>query len=564
MKKILALLMLVLFSLSMSACFLNTDSGDSPSTEQGDESGFDYLTSDLSEYLSIDDAWIDSFIATVCVPRPTELNVNERIMQALYQNRKPLEGDPVYQENLTISAGDEVKLYYRGFLYGEDGSKNYFDGGCNFSSSNPSALGIGSGKLISGFEYGLVGKNQKDYATLEIITRDSENCYDPLQSDDIVVIAYSIPNEEGYLRYERAIIDLADPNLAAKWGEEFSTYWKENYTFVGNSFSVALDTESAAYTAKIIVEEVYRITDDKPTLLIESYFPHDYHIHGLDLKGKTAYFEIFIVSAVDYEVHDFNDAFVSDILGYSQDSLSQYEGDTLTEKYTAKIKDELEKKYQADIDEYVEEQLFAYLFETAEYKKLPTQEVNNAYEDMCAEIEMDYKRYMDKPDPQPSGDGYMALPMYNPFARVHSRYFKSYALSDIFWITTSDSPTLDEFATAYLGLSAGDDWRGFVLSAAEDNVKHRMIFYYVIREMDLLPPNTEYQSLLEEEKDKLLEKQLAYHRIKESNADYTEKYNEQKNFVMENYPDLYWQDAVCYNYAIEKLCHKVNVVNSAL
>ena len=109
------------------------------------EKNFDYITSDLSKYVTIDEKYYNGYDVKINIPEITNADAEEEMLKLLCENKIVPEG-PVYPvKNVDISVGDIVNLYYRGYTM-EDGVKTYFDGGCNFSETY-TALEVGSGKF---------------------------------------------------------------------------------------------------------------------------------------------------------------------------------------------------------------------------------------------------------------------------------------------------------------------------------------------------------------------------------------------------------------------------------
>ena len=125
---------------------------------------FNYEKRDLSKFISVPEELYNSFDVTVNIPEITDFDVEEEVVKLLYSKRITPEGRIFSSKNVTISAGDVAYIYFRGYTL-EDGVKAYFDGGCNFDGTY-TTLEIGKGDFIPGFESGLIGKNQQNYATL--------------------------------------------------------------------------------------------------------------------------------------------------------------------------------------------------------------------------------------------------------------------------------------------------------------------------------------------------------------------------------------------------------------
>ncbi len=481
---------------------------------------FDFMTADLSKYVYVSEALYDGYGVDINIPEPTELDVEYAIIELRCANKtKPDDKTPINAPGVTIDVGDVANIYYRGYYYDDDGIKTYFDGGCNFDESLYS-LEIGSGEFIPGFEYNLINKNQKDYATLEKLSSGQT------QYGDIVQLTYSVFYADGTTAQAKtALIDLADPSLDQTWGEGFSAYFNvalgkpigelfagENSNDTLTVKSVKADGTDLYYNMKI--NEAYRVNygsnGDKDKLEVEAYFPYDYD--EASLCGRTATFEVYIVTAQDYDAPDFTDEFITDTLNVSAEELADYEGESLADKYKNLIRAELWEEYEAEVRAAKEDAFWEQVLAGAEYKALPESEVEAYYEEYVAEVTEIY------------GSGY-------------SDYYDS----------------LDSFAIAYLGLSTSDDWKAVLRSDAEESIKQKLVFYYIIREKDFIPNDDEYAELYESIFVEYLQSYLDYYEITESTENYEAKVAEGRKVVTEAYGADYFEELVIYEYAMEKI-----------
>lgn len=118
----------------------------------------DILDGDLSEYISIDAKYYKGYQVQID-KSIVEILTNHEIIKSLCEHRS---ADPIENGDGIISVGDEVKIFYKGYyLDGEE--KVYFDRGSNIGGSSQN-LKIGSGGMIPGFEYNMIGKNPADYS----------------------------------------------------------------------------------------------------------------------------------------------------------------------------------------------------------------------------------------------------------------------------------------------------------------------------------------------------------------------------------------------------------------
>ena len=525
-KKILTSLLLVamLFSVVFTAVACKKKKGEV----------FNYNTSDLSAYLSVPANFHKTYTVDIDIPEIEDADVEEKILKVLSKNKITPDG-PVYSlKDVTISAGDVAALYYRGYTV-EDGVKKYFDGGCNFGEGNFDNLEveIGSGKFVPGFESGLIGKNQKDYASL---TRKKDG--DIAGLSDVISLTYSVTRADGTVeRNKTTVIDLSDPDIDEKWGEGFTLYLTGKKIGVAHKFATGNGNTDKMFIVPTVVagatgEDIYidmtvnsacRIgTGEK--LVVEARFPKDYS--DVNLKGKTGYFEVYIQSVRDYTTPTLDDAFITGLvdteyLNISVEELSTYEGATLVDKYRAFLKQDLNNARDEKIEVAVEESFWEQIIAATTFKQLPESEVMKDYNNAVAELE-------------------------ELFESGYNTYYNN---------------DLDAFARAYYDLSSTADWQSVLRKNAEDAVKRRLVFYYLVRtDSTLMPDDAKYNEIYEMIFNTYLQEYLDYYEITETNANYAQELEAAKKAVEMMYAEEYWREFVIYEYAIEKLIANATLV----
>ena len=482
----------------------------------------DYLKDDLSQYVSVPGELYTDYKVNIELSAVSDRDVEYEVLKLLSTNRISIDGCLVNRPGgVTISAGDVANIYYRGYTLNEDGTKNYFDGGCNFPDS-PTALQIGSGKFIPGFEYNLVGKCGDEYAKL---TKKTEG---KMEAGDIISLTYSVHYADGNTSLAKtALIDLSDPDLDEKWGEGFSLYFNHHLGRpIGEKFATGsndklivgttTDAEGDDIYFDMIINGAYTVSEEE-ILVVEAYFPFDYGEESLN--GKTAYFEVFIKSVQDYGTPEFNDAFITDTLKMSAEDLASYKGETLTEKYKSYIRSDLEEAYDTNVKALIEAELWKKVVAGSTFKKLPESEVQKAYNSYVTEIE-------------------------NTYANGYTGYYNS----------------LDAFARAYLSLDSTADWKAKLRSDAEYSIKQKLAFYAIIRELNFVPNDEEYQVIYNELFDEYLQSYLDYYGYTEDTENYEAKVEAGKKEILSMYSDSYWRESVIYEYAIDKLIDRADVV----
>ena len=486
----------------------------------------DYMKVNLSKYVYVPEELYNSYDVKVNIPAVSERDFNDALIKVLCQNKITPDEPVINLPNITLSAGDVANIFYRGYTLNEDGSKNYFDGGCNFGSTI-TALELGSGKFIPGFEYNLIGKNQKDYATMEKVT---EGIVEP---GDIIKFTYSSYYSDGTARMSQtATIDLGDPKTDEIWGKGFVEYFSKNDTTINEKFGTNEDSAK-----KIIVEttreskdgsttdvyfdmtisEVYRVSEGEK-LVVEAYFPMDYN--EKTLQGKTAYFEVYIRTAKDYITPELDEKFITETLKLTNDDLAQYDGETVVDKYKNSIYAGLHEAYDDKIEAAIDAAFWDIVVKGAKFKKLPESDVEKEYNESIAEIQSQY-------------------------ANGYSSYYSS----------------VDAFARDYLGLDSKADWQAAVRKNAEDAIKQKLAFYYIIREENLVPSGEEYSKIYDRMFGEYLQSYLDYYKITEDSEDYEAKVESAKAAIEAQFDDSYWFELVVYDYAMKVLIGNANVIN---
>lgn len=476
----------------------------------------DYFNDDLSKYVYISEEDYKSFDVVVDVEKVSDLDVEIALVKALCanKNKTPLY-DGKYLKNQTVSIGDVVYIWYMGYTLDENGEKVTFEGGCNFNAASAS-LEIGSGSFINGFEYNLIGKNPRDYSTFTKV----ESGTVPEGATVQVTLTGIFPNGTTTTNTS-VMVDLSSPLCDEKYGEGFAA------ALVGKTIGEKLEdnftttnpagmTGTAAYT-NVTVQYVYDVGDNP--LTIEAYFPADYSEKSL--AGKDVLFDVYIDKAQLYEAPEFNDAFVTETLKLTESDLSDYEGETLAQKYKASLRAALEEEYESEVQLAIETAMWEHYLAKVQVKKLP-------------EYEVDYyhTRYI------------------NDFVSQYETYGSSYG-------------SLDAFASTELGLSSGESWTDVLLRQAKDAVTEKLVFYYVIVREGFVPKGEEFDRLYEETVNTYLESYLAQAGCKRENYDNEQLYlnarEAYKQTMMSYYNEEYFTEETIFTYAIERISAFANV-----
>lgn len=487
--------------------------------------GFSYLETDLSSYLTLEEKDYKGLSFTVKLDPVTDLKVEERILQLQYQNRaKDAVKDGASFRNQTVTPGDVLSIYYQGYELDGEGNKVYLDGTCNFSSGL-AELGIGSGDFISGFEIGLLGKNPKDYSALQIATGGTVGETDVIYADYVVLQ----PNSSKFVSYSNVRLDMRE-DLDAVYGKGFrekllgKEVGKQIAAFATDAVGEErANADSIAYSDFKIN---YKTTGEDSPIVVKTRFPYNYQSE--ELRLKTVYFNVWIDTAVLYDAPAFDDAFVTKTLGMTEEELSAFEGETLTDRAKASIRATLTEEYEDAKRTLAEEALWEHMKKAAAVKKLPEAEVEKTEREYLDDLQEKYEYYSN---------------MYG---------------------STATQSGLASFATEYYGLDGTVSYTDYIRSQAEDVVKEKLIFYHILRKEDKLPTGETLERLYNESVDEALAYYLSQSQYDKDNYDSEEKYEAAvaalRSDIIEYYGEEYFREQAYYGVLMEYLVGLLEIV----
>ena len=154
---------------------------------------YDYMDATVSPDVSINRE--DYTNLTLTVPNSlkiTDEDVDLYVQSILFQHRTADNGTAMVKDQ-ALKRGDDAYIYYKGFVDGKE-----FESGSNWDDEKPTALGLGSGKFVPGFEESLVGliPNQTSKTNpAEIHVTFPEDYSEDLAGKDVtfrVVIEYAV------------------------------------------------------------------------------------------------------------------------------------------------------------------------------------------------------------------------------------------------------------------------------------------------------------------------------------------------------------------------------------
>lgn len=510
------------------------------------EKFFNYLTSDLSKYVTISEKDYKNLTLNVDIAKPHEIDVDVAILSLLARDKGEVieDGASFKTENadsqFTVTPGTVLKIWYRGYLIDENGDQIEIARMSNFAADAPSQLEIGSGGFIPGFELGLNGIYTGDYPRFVKIT-DKET---DITESHIAYVSFSRLVEGGdakkdTLKTTSTRINLSADDIEKNFGEGF----KEQIlgATIGEKlekFTAKIDGKNYDYT-DVTVDFVTDCENNKenPPIKVEAYFPYDYN--SATLRNETAHFEVYIESGVLYEEQKFTNEYVEKLVKKEEskitlDELKEYEGKELTDKYRDFVKktidDIYEEEYENAINNAVSTTAWERILVSAKVLKYPKNEVNKVYEEYVQDVE-------------------------NQFAESGGYYSNE---------TTGESQTyndIDSYARAYLQISATANWKTHLRNMSESLVKERLVLYYIIREEGLKLKNKDLKAEMEKTKqiylDEYVQQYLAYEQKSrddfKSDEEYEEYVEDRASEIFGYYDDDYFEETTYTNIMMENI-----------
>lgn len=497
-----------------------------------ENSTVDFMNDDLSRYVYISAEDYKGLELDVKIPAVDEDDVNNEIIKQLYKNRGKTMYGGGHVSSKPLMPGYDAFIKYMGYELDESGNKVVLENTCNFADEKYHKLGIGSGEFVKGFELGLVGKVPDDCSELKVSTQGGvinkgDDILGVVQDEgDVVYITLSyVREEEGAIHSKELVrIDLNRDDVEAQWGVGFIELLQADDMYIGvpSNKTVTLKLpetdEAITYT---YMEILYTTRGENNPFVVKTVFPYNYHDESM--RNKEVYFDVYVEDAFIYEIPDFDEDFITEKLGISAESLDSYEGEGLAEKYKAKLRADFAAEYEKSCQSMAEELLWERLNEKAEIKKLPENEVDRIFDNYYYNFQLQYM----------------------------TNYQEMYE-------------NIDEYvSTVYYGSEEIMDWRGSLYAQCEAEVREKLIFYYIMRNENLIPTDAEYAELYKEELAKDFTAELGKDKddfaTEEAYNTELAKFEEQ---MLDYYGESFYRETVYYNHIIKKLLAYNTVVNS--
>lgn len=175
-------------------------------------------------------------------------------------------------------------------------------------------------------------------------------------------------------------------------------------------------------------------------------FPENYYE---ELAGKAVVFEVYVVYSVQYQLPEYNEAFITETLEYTPT------GSNVKEEFEAHILEQL----KAEMASYEKSEILNQIWEQI----LAETQVLIYPED---EIEYYYNSYLDQ---------------YEYYMTYYSYYGYSFE-------------SLDDFVIAYLGLDEGADWKAETRESCKIDVAQNLAFHYIAQKENITITDSDYQA----------------------------------------------------------------------
>lgn len=476
---------------------------------------FSYLDADLSEYVEINGDY-KNFKVEIDIAKPHAVDVDVAILNMLYSDKssEALYNGGTVTSPITITSGDTVNIWYRGYILDDEGNQVEVDGMSNLGGTASQPLSIGSNKFVPGFEFNLIGKNTGDYSKFEKITEGG------LTENMIAYVSYTRTKGEDTTTKQTVTAKrvVLSEDLDATFGAGFKD--KLLSLSIGGKVDIKTTLGNDTYNYTNLTVSFATECETNP-MVIECYFPYDYSMKTL--RNETAYFEVYVDGVVVYDCPEFTDEYLKGKiedgkLAITLDELNKYEGDSLTAKYRDFAAKKMDEIYQAEYDQRVEDAVWDYLDGIVKIKKYPESEVKKVYDDYVDDISAEFL----------SSGG-----------KVYNNLTGSYDTYD----------TFAAYATAYLGLTKNSKvtWEEQLYSDSQGFIKERLTLYYLIKEENLLPTDEEFAATFAKIEQEFIDEMVAQYLYYAgtSKEDYTdEEYadviEECTNMVYENFDTAYF------------------------
>ena len=469
---------------------------------------FSYTESDLSEYVRISESDYKNYTIELPTLTVTDADVDRKIMGLLSSKRSSTpsnKGAKMFKVPVTV--GDDVYIYYRGYTVDENGVETEVENASNLLGSEYK-LTVGALSFIKGFEEGLIGAIPWDHHFDPEHERLTSGA---VSGGDVIYITYTVMLPDGSSSYKSSErIDLGDEDIDERYGDGFKEYFTSGEVEVGKKISSKTFIGSDGTVVYCDMKVNYALRCKNDPLTVNAIFPYDYA--DASKRGLEVRFDVYFNGAVIYDTPEYDETFITETLKLDADSLLKYDGETLVEKHRAYLKAEVEIENVSVREALIEEKIWEHYRSHATVIKLPEDKVDEIFAEQYSQIKSEY-----------------------------NMYFSSYYSS------------IEEYAYNMYGYSNLNE---ALLSEAEIIVTEKIIFYYIIREENLVPGDDKFEELY----DKLVTDHLNYFLTEiyddelaslKTEAEREARILEIKEEMMDYYGEEYFSELVYYEYAYD-------------
>ncbi len=514
----------------------------------GDDKNFEYTTADLTKYVDFSAGSYKDYTLDIDIALPKDIDPDVAMLNMLARDASTEpEFDGAYKKTEPVTPGDVVHIWYRGYLLDENGEELSVSGMCNYGNSSPTALTIGSGSFVPGFELNLLGKMPHGYTNFKITSGE-------VKETQIAYVSYSLytegEDEDDAKKSTTVRVDMSSDEVDEKMGEGF----KERLLGRTIGEELAFDTVKNGKTQHYINFKVDFVTEKEPNAyVVECYFPYDYS--SSSLANQTAYFEVIIVQTQIYDTPDYTyeqDAdgkyrfnltneyieqkLAEDDSPITLEELMEYEGEELWQKYRAYAEAYLMDAYEENRRALIEEEMWTYYLKYAKILKYPQNKVDAVYREYYDDVLYQYEYT----------GGSISLGYDSDYDGIDD---------------TEYYDNIDDFAEAYLGLYYSEtEWKDYLRSLSESLVAERLILYYIMQQENLTPTEEEFEQRLAALKQEYIDEYLLQY-AEEFEVD-TSKYTEEEyeeyvakrtEEIFDYYDESYFRETTYYEIALETL-----------
>ena len=521
-----------------------------PIVINANKKNFDYVSADLTKYVEFTSDKYKNYKLEVDIAKPKDIDPDVAMLNMLSSDKeeKPLY-DGAFKTTEPVTPGDVVNIWYRGYLLDDEGKELVVAGMCNYANASPTALTIGTGQFVPGFELSLLGKLPNGNKNFKITSGT-------VKEGQIAYVSYSIledgkdeKKDKKKLTSQRVV--LSDEEALNKtFGEGF----KANILGADIGTKMDFDAKRGGKTYHYTDLTVDFVTErEADAYTVECYFPYDYS--SATLANQTAYFEVTIVNTQVYKTPSYT--YAPDANGKNRfnltneyvekkvaeedspitmDELMEYEGEELWQKYRAYAEDYLNDAYEKNLRAKVEDAMWTYYLKNAKIIKYPENKVDEIYREYYDDVlyQFDYT------------GGSISL---------------GYDLDGDGMDDTETYDNVDDFAEAYLGIYNYDEsWQEVLRGMSEDLVAERLVLYYLMQVENLTPTEEVLATRLAEVKQEYIDEYLLQYSeefeidlSKYTEEEYAKYVEDRKLELFEYYDEAYFLETTYYEIVLDTL-----------